>query len=408
MPRTHVSFANAAGATLAGILETPDGAPPRATALFAHCFTCTKNLRAAARISGALAARGIAVLRFDFTGLGESEGDFGSSGISANVADLVAAAGYLQEHLAAPALLVGHSLGGTAALMAAGELASCTAVATIGSPAHASHVTRHFEDSLDSLREQGSARVNIGGRSFRLRREFLDDLESQAVTPRIAKLDRALLVLHSPVDTVVSIDNASEIFLAARHPKSFVSLDQADHLLSEDRDAEYAAAIIAAWAAPYLPAADNAMESAAGQPGTVTASTGAEGFRTPLQAGRHALLADEPESAGGDDAGPSPYDLLAAALASCTSMTLQMYARHKELPLERATVSVTHRRVHARDCEDCDSREGRIDEFRRELGLDGPLSADQRQRMLEIADKCPVHRTLHGEVKVRTRLREDA
>ncbi len=398
MARLNVNFPNTDGEQLAGILETPVG-EIRACALFAHCFTCTKNIRAAVRISEALVAHGIAVLRFDFTGLGESEGEFGTSGFSSNVEDLIAAADYLQREWQAPALLIGHSLGGTAVLMAADRIPSALAVATLGAPAYAAHVAQHFGESVDEIRERGSATVNIGGRPFQLRREFIDDLEAQPVEPRLRELDKALLVLHSPVDTIVGIDNASDIFAAAMHPKSFISLGQADHLLRKDTDAAYAANMIAAWAEPYLPAADTKIAAESSE-GSVTAVTSEDGFRTPIMAGAHPLLADEPVSLGGTDTGPSPYGLLSAALAACTSMTLQMYARRKKINLREAEVAVDHEKIHAKDCESCESSEGRVDKFSRRIRLSGEISAEQRARMLEIADRCPVHRTLHGQVEV--------
>jgi uncharacterized OsmC-like protein/alpha-beta hydrolase superfamily lysophospholipase len=402
MARQSFRFANASGEQLAGILETPGSGDIRAVALFAHCFTCTKNHLAATRIARALADRSIAVLRFDFTGLGESEGEFARSGFSANVDDLVTAARALESRLAAPSLLIGHSLGGTAALMAAPEIESCVAVATIGAPASAAHVIRHLAEGVQSIREHGQVRVDIGGRPFALRREFLDDLEAQPIVPRLETLRRALLIMHSPIDTVVGIDNAAEIFLAARHPKSFISLDRADHLLRDPTDANYAAALIAAWAEHYLPPA-TIDQSTDREPG-VTAVTGNDAFRTSIRAGSHQLIADEPPAAGGHDAGPTPYGLLSAALAACTTMTLQMYARHKKLGLESAAVTVSHEKIHARDCEQCETTEGRIDHFDRRIRLTGELTVEQRTRMLEIADRCPVHRTLHGEVVVSSKL----
>ncbi len=404
MARRAFHFSNAAGEQLAGILEIPGSGEIRAVALFAHCFTCTKNIRAAAGIAAALAQQGIACLRFDFTGLGDSEGDFGATGFSANVADLVAAARALETELAAPALLIGHSLGGTAVLMAAKEIDSCVAVATIGSPGSAAHVVHLFADGLEAIRATGHATVDIGGRPFQLRREFVEDLEAQPLEPALGDLKRALLVMHSPVDQVVGIDHATDIFTGAKHPKSFVSLDRADHLLRNAADAAYAANVIAAWASRYLPAAA-LDEDPATEPG-VTAVTGADGFRTEIQAGPHRLLADEPAAVGGENTGPTPYGLLSAALAACTSMTLQMYARHKKIRLDSATVMVEHDKIHAKDCEDCDSAAGRIDRFDRRIRLTGELSDEQRERMLEIADKCPVHRTLHSEVKVTSRLED--
>lgn len=403
MARKQVAFENLTGERLAGILETPDDRDIRACALFAHCFTCTKNLRAAVNISRALTDQGFAVLRFDFTGLGESEGEFAETSFSTNVSDLLAAAGFLQKLRPGPELLIGHSLGGTAVLMAAPQIDSCRAVVTIGSPARAEHVARHIDGDHEKIRTEGQADVSIGGRPFRIRREFLEDLEGQPVPERAASLRSALLVMHSPVDTVVSVDNATEIFQHARHPKSFISLDRADHLLSQSRDSAYVGDVIASWANRYLPQPDSPTDPPRVE-GSVTAVTRAGGFRTSIWADRHRLVADEPASVGGEDAGPTPYGLLSAALASCTSMTLQMYARHKGLRLESARVTVSHEKIHAVDCQDCEAQGGRIDRFERMLALEGELSDQQRRRMVEIAEKCPVHRTLYGAIEVRTSL----
>lgn len=400
MPSKTIEFHNASGHALSGVLDLP-AAQAHSFALFAHCFTCSKNLKTARNISAALNDAGIAVLRFDFTGLGQSEGDFADTNFSSNVEDLLAAAAYLDEHHEAPAILVGHSLGGTAMLQAAPRIESAVAVATIASPAEPNHVAHMLESSKDELQQQGEAIVNLGGRPFRMKQQFLDDLAHHAIQPSLASLRKALLIMHSPLDTVVDIDNASSLFVAAKHPKSFVSLDNADHLLSREDDSRYAGQTIAAWASHYLP--KQSKETKAREE-HVTATTGGRGFRTDVTLPNAELIADEPASVGGSDLGPTPYDLLSAALASCTSMTLQMYARHKKLDLQSATVSVEHDKVHANDCADCESTEGKIDEFRRTIALEGDLTDDQRKRMLEIADRCPVHRTLHAEVKVRSTL----
>lgn len=401
MQNRRIQFTNQEGHTLAGLIDSPAGGA-RAWALFAHCFTCSKNLKAATHIAQALNDAGIAVMRFDFTGLGQSEGEFGETSFSSNVSDLVDAARWLESEYAAPAILLGHSLGGTAVLRAAREIPSAVAVATIGSPAEPAHVKHLFGDSLDELKREGSAEVDIGGRPFRMRREFVEDLEEHELLGEIGQLRRALLVMHAPLDAVVEIDNASALFVAARHPKSFVSLDDADHLLSRPEDSRYAGAVLAAWASKYLPEA--AGEPLAATADEVAARTFTGSFQTEIVSGPHRLLADEPASVGGTNLGPTPYDLLSAALASCTSMTLRMYAEHKGLDLRSSTVRVQHGKTHARDCEDCETKDGRVDEFLRELSFDGELSDAERKRLVEIADRCPVHRTLHGEVKVRTRL----
>jgi putative redox protein len=405
MQNLNVSFENDDGQTLAGLMALPSGTP-RGFALFAHCFTCSKNLKAATNISRALAEAGIAVLRFDFTGLGQSEGEFADTNFSSNVSDLLAAVRFLEQQYEAPRILLGHSLGGTAVLQAAAEVPSSVAVATVGSPADPVHVRHLFADSEEELRQKGHAQVQLGGRPFLMRQQFLDDLERHDLVSAIGSLRKALLVMHAPLDDVVEIDNASALFLAAKHPKSFVSLDNADHLLSNERDSHYAGGVLAAWASRYLPPATEAGAVSTGGH-EVAARTFGDGFRTDIIAAGHALVADEPASVGGTDEGPSPYDLLSAALAACTSMTLRMYAAHKKIDLDSATVRISHGKIHAKDCEDCESKEGRVDEFRRELVLKGTFSEPERQRMLEIADRCPVHRTLHGEVQVRTTLADE-
>ena len=402
MQSKNVTFPNAEGQSLAGIIDLPTGEPV-AWALFAHCFTCSKNLKAATHISRSLVEAGIAVLRFDFTGLGQSEGAFGDTTFSTNVDDLVAAASWLAGEYRKPDILVGHSLGGTAVLQAARQLPDTVAVATIGSPADPGHVTHMFADSKDALREDGVAEVRLGGRPFLMKQDFLDDLERHDLPASIEGLRKAILVMHAPLDDVVEIDNASSLFAAAKHPKSFVSLDDADHLLTREEDSRYVGRVLAAWASRYLPARSSAGELEAGA-GEVVARTLKGGFATTVVADRHVLVADEPRSVGGTDTGPTPYDLLAAALATCTTMTLRMYADHKKLDLESAVARVTHGRVHADDCADCEQSEGQVHEFHRELTLQGELTDAARQRMLEIADRCPVHRTLHHEIKVRTRL----
>ncbi|MBU2676477.1 MAG: alpha/beta fold hydrolase [Gammaproteobacteria bacterium] len=402
MQNRKVEFENQNNQALSGLLDMP-AETPLAYALFAHCFTCSKNLKAASNIARALTAAGIAVLRFDFTGLGQSEGEFADTNFSSNVDDLLAAVDYLKREHEAPAILLGHSLGGTAVLQAAAAVPSAVAVATIGSPSEPAHVARMFAGSEKALRDDGKALVNLGGRPFLMKQQFLDDLEKQNLRASIGSLRKALLIMHAPLDNIVEIDNASELFMAAKHPKSFISLDDADHLLSQESDSRYAGHVLAAWASRYLADA-NEPEPQKATNGEVVARTQGGGFRTEVRLGRHSLLADEPLTVGGTDLGPTPYDLLSAALASCTSMTLRMYANHKKLNLESATVRIEHNKVHAKDCEDCESTDGKIDEFRRTIALEGELTDAERSRMLEIADRCPVHRTLHSETKVRSTL----
>lgn len=403
MAHENVRFLSGAGNQLAGILDSPTG-QARAFALFAHCFTCSKNLKAVTNIAKSLNDAGIAVLRFDFTGLGQSEGEFAATNFSSNVADLVAAAEYLEKNHRAPSILIGHSLGGTAVLQAAAEIPSAVAVATIGSPSRPSHIAAMLEDDRDEIETSGEATVRLGGRPFTIRKQFLDDLELHALPERISQLRKALLIMHAPLDDIVEIDNASELFVHAKHPKSFVSLDDADHLLTREEDSRYAGRVLAAWSSRYLRADRPDPDRLPSDEGSTIARTGNDGFRTDIISAGHELIADEPASVGGTNRGPSPYDLLSAALASCTTMTLRMYAERKQLDLQSTTVRVRHAKIHAADCADCETAGGKIDEFERELAVEGGLTAEQRQRLLEIADMCPVHRTLHSEVRIRTTL----
>jgi len=396
-----VSFAGADGATLAARLDLPAG-PPRAYALFAHCFTCSKDIFAAARIADGLAERGIAVLRFDFTGLGASEGDFANTNFSSNIEDLVKAAEFLRAHYEAPKLLVGHSLGGAAVLAAAARVPEAKAVATIAAPADPAHVAEHFTGARAEIEAAGEAEVLLVGRPFRIKKQFLEDIEGHRLETAIGGLRKALMVFHAPRDAVVGIDNASRIFLAARHPKSFVSLDDADHLLSRKSDAIYVAEVLAAWAGRYLGTMQE-PDVKAPEGHVVVEETGEGRFTQRIAVGRHVLRADEPESVGGLDSGPSPYDLLLASLGACTSMTLRMYADHKGLALEKTRVTLSHAKIHAEDCAHCETKEGKLDRIERHIELTGQLSGAERQRLLEIADRCPVHRTLHSEILIETK-----
>jgi uncharacterized OsmC-like protein/alpha/beta superfamily hydrolase len=395
-----IEFPGAAGAQLAARLDLP--ARPRAFALFAHCFTCGKDIFAAARIAHRLTASDIAVLRFDFTGIGSSEGEFANTNFSSNVGDLVAAANYLREHHAAPALLIGHSLGGAAVLAAAPQVPEATAIVTIGAPAAAAHVARNFAADLSEIAETGTATVTLAGRSFTITKQFLDDIAGQDFIAGLAHLDKALLVCHAPHDDYVGIDNATAIFVAARHPKSFLSLDTADHLVRQRSDAVYLADVIAAWASRYLPAVE---EAPALPPGVVEVSETRTGHLTQrVRAGRHVFIADEPIDVGGDDAGPGPYDYLLAALGACTSMTMRLYAERKGIAAQRIAVRLSHRRVHAEDCADCETEQGTIGEITRDIVIDGDVSDAERAPLMQIADRCPVHATLTHEIKIRTRL----
>jgi uncharacterized OsmC-like protein/alpha-beta hydrolase superfamily lysophospholipase len=401
MPAERFDFPNAQGQKLAALLDRPVG-EPRAYALFAHCFTCGKDVRAAKRVAEGLTALGIAVLRFDFTGLGSSEGEFANTTFSSNVGDLVAAANELRRKAQAPAILVGHSLGGTAVLAAAAEVAEARAVVTIAAPCDPTHVTGLFKDRLEEIAAKGEIQATLAGRQFRISRAFVDDLAEQKLMQRIADLHKALLIFHSPTDEIVAIDNASRIFAAAKHPKSFVSLAGGDHLLSRRSDAAYVANVIHAWAERYLEGPQPASEAAGDAKTVVVRETGGGRFQQEVTVGTHRFLADEPLEVGGLDSGPGPYDLLLAGLGACTAMTLRLYAERKALPLERVTVRLNHSRIHAADCADCETKEGMLDRIDRAITLRGALDAEQWRRLLEIADKCPVHRTLTSEIDIRT------
>jgi len=400
-----LEFQGSQGASLAARLDRPAG-KPRAYALFAHCFTCSKDIVAAREIAGALASAGIAVVRFDFTGLGSSEGEFASTNFSSNVADLKATVDYMRANLEAPSLLVGHSLGGAAVLSAAGEIPEAKAVATIGAPADVAHVVQAFAADVGRIEADGEAEVSLAGRSFRIRKQFLDDVGEHTLLDRVATMRKPLLILQAPLDQTVGIENASAIFQAAKHPKSFISLDDADHLVTDRRDAVYAAGVIAAWAERYLPQPEE--EEAPDEAYSVLVEETGEGrFQNRVVVGPHRMLADEPRSVGGLASGPSPYDYLAVGLGACTAMTLRMYADHKGLPVDRFAVEVRHGKVHAADCEDCAeearTRSGKVDRFERQIRIDGDVDDATRARLLEIADKCPVHKTIVEGAAVVTR-----
>ena len=406
MAAERFDFPNAQGQNLAALLDRPAG-EPRAYALFAHCFTCGKDVHAARRIADSLTALGIAVLRFDFTGLGSSEGEFANTTFSSNVADLVAAANALRRAARAPAILIGHSLGGAAVLAAAGDVPEARAVVTIAAPCDPSHVTGLFKDRLAEISAEGEVEVALAGRPFRISRVFVDDITEQRLAERIANLRKALLVFHSPTDEIVGIENASRIFIAAKHPKSFISLAGADHLLSLRSDAAYVAGVIRAWAERYLDTPEAAPRAPDGPRTVVVRETGQGRFQQEVTVGPHRFLADEPVGVGGADSGPGPYDLLLAGLGACTAMTLRLYAEHKALSLGRVTVELSHTKIHAADCADCETKEGKIDRIERAIVLRGELDAEQRRRLMEIADKCPVHRTLTSEIDIRTVERAD-
>jgi uncharacterized OsmC-like protein/pimeloyl-ACP methyl ester carboxylesterase len=403
----RMTFPGSIGHELAARLDMPP-AGVRAYALFAHCFTCTKDILAARHIAATLTSLGVAVLRFDFTGLGSSDGEFQNTSFSSNVQDLICAADHLRKHYQAPAIVIGHSLGGAAVLAAADQLPEAKAIVTIGAPSDVAHVLQNFNAQLDDIERDGIANVSLAGRTFPISRRLVEDARSHVLQRQIANLRKALLVMHAPLDPTVGIEHATTIFVAAKHPKSFVSLDDADHLLSRKKDAVYAAQVIAAWASRYIAANEEAAADEDSHEGIVVMETGTGKFQNVVVAGRHRLLADEPASMGGLGSGPSPYDYLAAALGACTSMTLRLYADHNNLPLGRFTVSIRHGKRPAGHCEDCGEvvagRAGSIDRFERTIAVEGGADAATADKLVEIAGKCPVHRTLATRSAVVTRV----
>ena len=401
----RVNFENRNQLKLAGILHVPDTQDIVAYALFAHCFTCTKSINAAANIADSLSRQGIATLRFDFTGLGASKGDFSETNFTSDVHDLIDAAGYLAEHHQAPQLLVGHSLGGTAILAASFEIDSAKAVVSIGSPSSPEHILHLLECELPEIEAEGAAEVSLAGRPFTFKQDFVDDVRAYSIDYN--KLNKALMVMHSPIDDTVSVDEAAKIFSSAKHPKSFVSLNKANHLMSNKEDSHYAGEVITSWAAQYIEPLTFDYASDEGHDGGVlTSADTALGFLCKINASGHQIIADEPKSMGGTNLGPSPYDFLASALGSCTAMTLNMYARHKKINVSNVTVHVEHSRVHADDCVDCEQQSGQIHVLTRTISIEGDLDEAQRARMLQIADRCPVHKTLEHEIKIVSQLDE--
>jgi putative redox protein len=402
MRSERFNFPNATGEQLAATLDLPLG-KPTAYALFAHCFTCGKDNLAAKRIAERLTCHGIAVLRFDFTGLGASEGEFANTHFSSNVDDLVAAADHLRKTHEAPAILIGHSLGGAAVLAASHRIPEARAVVTIAAPYDPGHVTGLFKEQVETIRAQGEVEVELAGRPFHIRREFLDDVAERKLDACLATLRKALLVFHSPTDELVGIYNASHIFGAAKHPKSFVSLAGADHLLSLKSDAVYVANVIAAWADRYLDQPEVMTESQVLEGLVLVRETHAGKFQQEILTGPHRLLADEPVKLGGLDSGPGPYDFLLAGLGACTSMTIRLYADLKKIPLENVSVRLNHeKKIHTKDCEDCENKVTKVDHIDRAITLEGPLDAGQRKRLMEIADRCPVHQTLESKIEIST------
>lgn len=400
MSLQKVTFSNSEGQELVGRLALPADRHPHNFAVFAHCFTCTKNLIAIKNISKALTSNGFGVLRFDFTGLGESEGDFADTNFSGNVDDLIAASDFLSENYQPPSLLIGHSLGGAAVIFAAANISSIKAVATIGAPSNPKHVRHLLKSGLEEIQATGEAVVNLSGRDFRIKKQFVDDLETKSLPETVKALRKPLLIMHSPQDGTVGIQNAEEIYRAAHHPKSFVSLDGADHLLFNKEDSIYVGEVVSGWAKRYLPITDRLDTDLKTKHHVVASLDAYDGFTTSMKVGNHYMVADEPEKYSGHDFGPSPYEYVSAGLSACTAMTVQMYAKRKEWPLENIEVHTSYSKTHAEDCENCEMDSAKIDTFHREIKLTGDLNDKQKKRLMEIADKCPVHKTLHNETQV--------
>ena len=405
MIQERIKFKNRNNYELTGIVHLPER-KPTAFALFTHCFTCSKNIKAIGHISDSLVNEGIGVLRFDFTGLGESEGDFSDTNFTSNVEDIYDACDFLSSNYTAPSILIGHSLGGAAVLDAAGDIESCRAVVTIASPSSPDHIIRYFSNS-DEIEKKGVAEVKIAGRSFNIKKQFIENLKEQKLVEKVGNLKKALLILHSPFDNIVGIDNAGELFLAAKHPKSYVSLDKADHMLSDPKDSSYVGSLIASWVSKYTGGIEEDKFDDFADPlgADVSVSTEVSGYFSTINAKGHYLTADEPVEFGGTDKGPSPYDLLLASLGSCVNMTLKMYADRKKIPIERIVTRLSHKKIHAEDCADCETKEGKIDFIEEEIEIKGDLTEEQIKRFIYISEKCPVSKTLKSEVAISSKIK---
>ncbi len=399
MKKEKVHFKNREGIDLSAYIYHPLDQHPRFFALFAHCFTCNKNLKAVQTICNTLSQMGVAVMSFDFTGLGDSEGEFENTDFSSNIGDLIDASEFMGQHYQAPSLLIGHSFGGAAAIFAAQALPDVKALVTIGSPSDPKHIEHLFEDQLDSIEKNGSSRVNIGGRGFKINQSFVRDLQQKDLGTCLGKLRKPILILHSPQDEIVDIQHAAKLYERAHHPKSFVSLDGADHLLSRPADSQYVGEMISSWSKKYI-AAPVVPNDTKGH--EVSIRLAGKGYTSEVKTPYHHLLADEPEEVGGDNLGPTPYDLLMAALGTCTAMTLKMYAQRKKWPLEEINVYLNHDKVHRTDGDNVEDNNSKVSRFTRNLRITGDLGEVQRNRLLEIANKCPVHRTLEDQIIIET------
>lgn len=392
-----VDIQNDRGDTLSGVMEWPANGVVQAYAVFAHCFTCGKNSHAARHISKLLSSRGIAVLRFDFAGIGESEGKFADTNFSSNVQDLLTFIDYLTEENMPPQLLIGHSLGGAAVLAAASQRGLVKAVATIGAPARPAHVAHLLPKGMEKMAPEDTIKVKLGIHTMKMKKQFLDDIENQNTPEMLFGLHKAVLIAHSPEDEIVSIENAQQIFKNLHHPKSFLSLDGMTHLVLKKEQARYIANVVYEWAKRYITLAD--FVSTDDKDPVVTAVLGGEKYTTAIRTGKHALVADEPKEMGGRNHGPSPYQYLSAGLAACTAMTIRMYVDRKGWDVGEIKVTVDHEKKHIKDSQD---KTGRVDHFVRTVHVEKEITEEQKNRIMKIADKCPVHRTLMGEVEIPT------
>lgn len=404
MKRERLKIQNRKGITLNANLELPANQKPNYYAIFAHCFTCSSSLNAVRNVSRALTQNGFAVLRFDFTGLGRSEGEFADSHFSANIDDLLDVHAYMAEHYQAPSLLVGHSLGGAAVLVAASKIDDIKAVATIAAPASVSHVKRLFSHQFEEAGEKGNVEVNIGGRPFMINQDFVKEFDNTDLPLIVKNLRKPLLIMHSPFDKTVGIENAEQLYKRAFHPKSFITLDHADHLLSQETDSLYAGEMIGTWAKRYFPKVENKMLSTEGEQLVGHLNIIEDNFTTSIQTKNHTFIADEPISFGGNDFGPSPYEYLNAGLAACTVMTLKLYAERKQWDLREVFAYISHSRKHSEDLGVDLEKPTRLDFISKKLKFVGNLSEEQKERLKEIASRCPVHKTLASEVIFQTEI----
>lgn len=404
----RITFTNPSGQMLSARLDLPEGGC-RFYALYVHCFTCSKDLLPASRICRFLAAQGIGVLRFDMTGLGASEGDFAETNFETNIGDILSAVEAMTRASKEPSLLIGHSLGGTAAIVASGHIPSLKAVVSINAPSHPRHVKKRFLDQEDKIVKEGSAEVMVEGRPFVIKKHFLEALEETDMQTILQNLTVPLLVMQAPDDSIVHQQNGFDLFAAAKNPKSFCALPGADHLLTDLKSSEYVASMIKAWSAPYIAETHGTLSSSPIE-SVVVAENKKGKFTQDVTWGEHIFRADEPvEIAGGLGTGPSPYDFLTAALGACTSMTLRMYADLKKIPVEHISVRVQHHKEDRPEEKEILTtlplkKPDQMDVFSREISIEGPVTAEQKASLLTIAEKCPVHKTLSRRSEIVTKL----